>query len=44
MDLSIRIKGTVDLITCTGILQLQSSNLLILLEMMSPTDSEIVIL
>jgi len=44
MDLSIRIKGTVDFIMYTGILQFPSSKPLILLQMISLTNSESVIL
>jgi len=44
MDLSIRIKGSVDFIMCAQNLQVQSSNLLIHLQMISHTDSLSVIL
>jgi len=38
MDLSIRIKETIDFIMCIGILHVPSSNLLILLQMFPHTD------
>ena len=44
MDLSIRIKGNVAFIMCTGILQVPSPKLLIFLQIFSPTDSISVIL
>ena len=44
MDLSIRIKGNVDFIMCAQNLQVPSSKLLILLQMISHTDSLSVIM